>query len=301
MSKRASALGAIFLIASTALLAQTPGKALGQGVPVKAPAFEDYKVDSVYRGRPAPVDFAPTPGWRSFRTVLREGARFGPDFAGHMTLVTWGCGSDCVQFAVVDARTGRIYDSPVQTSADVDGRLDSRLLVIGRVDCPDTVDAAAPPYAVFLEWTGTALSLIDSLPNSRICTPPPAALGPNDLRVGRVGVDDDSAMMLRVLGKPLGMDSGWFLYKDLRVLLKSGKVAILSIRGRSRATARGLAVGDRLERIVHLYQECLGGDATYGLAQVCYNIVGFDERAIVVNWIPPGRISRIDVGRILKP
>lgn len=300
MSNR-TALGGILLIARTALLAQTPGRAAAQGVLAKAPAFEGYKVDSVYRGRPASVDFTPTPGWRSFRTVLREGARFGPDFAGHMTVVTWGCGSDCVQFAVVDARTGRIYGSPVPTSADVDGRLDSRLLVIGRLSCPDTVDAAAPPYAVFLEWTGTALSLIDSLPNSRICTPPPAALGPSDLRIGKVGVDDDSATMLRVLGEPLGIDSGWFLYKDLRVLLNRGKVAILSIRGRSRATSRGLTVGDRLERIERLYQECFGGDVTYGLAQVCYNIIGFDERAIVVRWIPPGRISRIDVGRILQP
>lgn len=293
-----SAISALLLVA-TVLPCQTPGTAASQGKPIKVPAFEDYKVDSIYRGRPAPVDFTPTPGWRTFRTVLREGARFGPDFAGHMTVVTWGCGSDCVQFAVVDARTGRIYGSPVSTSADVDGRLDSRLLMIGRANCPDTVDATSPPYAIFLEWTGTSLSLVDSLPNSVVCTPPPAPLGPNDLRVGKLAVDDDSTTMLRVLGKPLGMDSGWFRYRDLQVLLKGGKVAILSIRGRSRATSRRLAVWDRLYLAEDLYQECVGKGVTYAILQICYDFPG--ERGIVVHWIPPGRVSRIDIGRVFQP
>ena len=299
MSDRATTIVGILLLVGTELLAQTSSMPAAPARPMKVPAFEDYKVDSVFKGHPAPVDFGPTPGWRSFRTVLREGARFGPDFAGHMTVVTWGCGSDCVQFAVVDARTGRIYGSPVSTSADVDGRLDSRLLVIGRVNCPDTADATSPPYAIFLEWTGTSLSLIDSLPNATICTPPPAPLGPNDLRVGKLAVDDDSTTMLRVLGKPLSVNSGWFRYNDLRVLLKNGKVAILSIGGRSRATSRRLAVGNRLDLAEDLYQECVGRGVTYALLQICYDFPG--ERGIVVHWIPPGRVSRIDIGRVFQP
>jgi len=66
-----------------------------------------------------------------FRTKLREGAKKGPNFAGHYTVITWGCGTDCRLVAIVDARTGRVYFAPFTVSipADADYRLDSRLLI----------------------------------------------------------------------------------------------------------------------------------------------------------------------------
>lgn len=44
-----------------------------------------------------------------FRSVLRDGAKNGPDFAGHYTVVVWGCGADSFSLAVVDARNGKVY------------------------------------------------------------------------------------------------------------------------------------------------------------------------------------------------
>ena len=75
-----------------------------------------------------------------FRTRLREDSRGGPNFAGHYTVVIWGCGTGCAQMGVVDAKTGRVYFPPVEymdipdtSDADVRSRWfrpDSRLLRI---------------------------------------------------------------------------------------------------------------------------------------------------------------------------
>ena len=45
---------------------------------------------------------------RRLRTMLRIGAASGPNFAGHYTPVTWGCGVACQEFAIVDAKSGRV-------------------------------------------------------------------------------------------------------------------------------------------------------------------------------------------------
>jgi hypothetical protein len=46
-----------------------------------------------------------------FRTMLRENAAKGVNFAGHYVVATWGCGADCVSLAIIDARTGHVYFS----------------------------------------------------------------------------------------------------------------------------------------------------------------------------------------------
>ena len=104
-----------------------------------APRFEDYPAREVYKGRPARVRLDSKMA-RMFRTRLREDSRTGPNFAGHYTVVIWGCGSGCAQMGVVDARTGRVYFPPLEEMdvPDMEDeqarartfRLDSRLLVL---------------------------------------------------------------------------------------------------------------------------------------------------------------------------
>jgi hypothetical protein len=79
------------------------------------PRFAEFKVEKVFNGKPAPPVLL-RPEERRFRTVLREGANAGPNFAGHYTIVEWGCGTECWQAAVVDAETGRVYPSPLKGS-----------------------------------------------------------------------------------------------------------------------------------------------------------------------------------------
>jgi hypothetical protein len=46
------------------------------------------------------------------RTALREGAKDGSNFAGHFTIVGWGCGGGCLDFGILDAENGHVYFPP---------------------------------------------------------------------------------------------------------------------------------------------------------------------------------------------
>ncbi len=76
-----------------------------------APKFSDFPAKMSFKGRPAPVKIEGKEA-RMFRTVLRDGAKNGPDFAGHYTVVVWGCGADSFSLAVIDARNGKVYFPP---------------------------------------------------------------------------------------------------------------------------------------------------------------------------------------------
>lgn len=108
-----------------------------------APSFAQYRVTQRYTGRPAPVNLN-SPQARRFRTVLTNGARRGPNFAGQYTVVTWGCGTECQQVAIVDARTGRVYMTGITASLGVKHQLNSRLLV---VNPPEEIAQLSPEYA----------------------------------------------------------------------------------------------------------------------------------------------------------
>jgi hypothetical protein len=74
---------------------------------------------------------------RNYRTQIREQARTGPNFAGHFTLAKWGCGSPCLAFVIINAKTGTVYDPGFSVAcanengmdASVDYKLTSRLLI----------------------------------------------------------------------------------------------------------------------------------------------------------------------------
>ena len=124
-------------LALCACAALTPWDAAAQTK--RAPRFEDYPVREVYRGPVAPVRLDSRKA-RMFRTRLREDSRTGPNFAGHYTVVVWGCGTGCAQMGVVDAKAGRVYFPPLEYTdiPDMENestrgfRLDSRLLVLTR-------------------------------------------------------------------------------------------------------------------------------------------------------------------------
>ena len=132
------------------------------------PRFEDMPVAGKFNGRPAPVKLS-TAEARRYRTVIREGAREGPNFAGHYTIVTWGCGSGCVQFAIVDAKTGAVYSPRFYVAARVhvdeeaqqpdeplQFRIDSKLLIVS--GSPNEQNEGIYYYS----WDGKRLALIKS-------------------------------------------------------------------------------------------------------------------------------------------
>jgi hypothetical protein len=98
--------------------------ALSQSMLKKAPAFEQYPV-AVYEGKLS-MPHLVTHEELHFQTELRhaitkgydvveggtENERIGPNFAGHYVLVQWGCGTDCMEAAIINVVDGHIFGPP---------------------------------------------------------------------------------------------------------------------------------------------------------------------------------------------
>ncbi len=132
---RAAGGAALGLITSTTLAQEAPPPPCAAD---GAPLFEDYAVarsDTAERPTLQPTNaFA-----RRYATLLGEGLRDQPvDFAGHHAMVTWGCGTSCLDGGWVDLRSGEATPLPFMLDSfglfDLDDplryRSDSRLLVM---------------------------------------------------------------------------------------------------------------------------------------------------------------------------
>ena len=109
------------------------------GVLTHIPRFEEYPVFRIYEGAPMPVNVFSHPQARRLQDRLVEGAKRGPNFAGHYTVVTWACGAECQQIAVVDARTGIVAFADFMARLGAQFRVDSSLFV---ANPPDAVEQA---------------------------------------------------------------------------------------------------------------------------------------------------------------
>jgi hypothetical protein len=113
-------------------------------MPADAPRFKDYAVP-VYTGKAArPAVRADKRSWL-FRSELREAAVEGVNFAGHYRLTSWGCGTACFQWAIIDVKSRQVFHPANLASTEhqyveeslyeggiqaVHLRPDSRLLVV---------------------------------------------------------------------------------------------------------------------------------------------------------------------------
>jgi hypothetical protein len=62
-----------------------------------------------------------TPGKRLYKTVIRREAASGPNFAGHYTVIQWGCGTECIRAVIVDAITGNVLLPPAPFAVQAHG------------------------------------------------------------------------------------------------------------------------------------------------------------------------------------
>jgi hypothetical protein len=150
-------------------------------VPGRVPKFEDFTVPVEAKGTPAPVVLSSAEA-RLYRTVLRRGAAKGPNFADHYTIVAWGCGTSCTDWAIVDAKSGRItfFDdlraiSGAHLGPEKSGlpeywglrfRRDSKLLII--VGAPKE-DEGREGIAYY-EWNENSLDRLDFISRERLCS-----------------------------------------------------------------------------------------------------------------------------------
>jgi len=144
-----------------------------------APRFEDFPARRTITRSARPL--LASPGAREFRTVLREGAAAGPNFAGNFTVVSWGCGSNCYRWAIIDGRSGRVYFPPADiamlfgpthfSDAGLSYRLDSGLLAIAGATFEPRLPQAPREYegAAFTRWDGRSLRPIRIVAMDQLC------------------------------------------------------------------------------------------------------------------------------------
>jgi len=114
--------------------AQTHSRAL--------PRFKNYPANEIFTATPAAPRLV-TPLEQTYADRIRDGVekgygvfrdgkeKKGPNFAGHMIVVQWGCGSTCMRMAIVDARTGDVYYPPISFDGTAASSFDLPLLIVG--------------------------------------------------------------------------------------------------------------------------------------------------------------------------
>jgi len=104
--------------------------------------FEDFPVDTIYKGTKAPIDYKGNPTASLYRTVITYGyKRDSLNFAGHYCLVGWMCGAPCQDGVIIDLINGKVYNIPNASQGYV-YKKDSRMLI---VNPPDSTGYAMHP------------------------------------------------------------------------------------------------------------------------------------------------------------
>jgi len=84
---------------------------------------------SVYDGKLVAPDFKSNPEAKMFVTRITEECEQGVNFAGHYTLIYWGCGTSCQYGVVVNRKTGEIFNG-YQSSLGSEFKKDSKRIII---------------------------------------------------------------------------------------------------------------------------------------------------------------------------
>jgi hypothetical protein len=109
-----------------------------------------------------------------YRTVLREEAREGPNFNGHFRVASWGCGTNCIEWAVIDLETGKVWfpsesayscRAPEEQQEDVpdwfEMRITSSLLYLHICDPPLRGSRTFNRRRVYV-WSGSRMKFLRS-------------------------------------------------------------------------------------------------------------------------------------------
>lgn len=137
----------------------------------KLPKFEDYKV-KVSKTTPKLISFRGNRDARMFRTRLRQARKGGVNFAGHFIFAFWGCGTSCLQGAIINTKTGVVYfpkelggmsfgflgenDMPLQYQKD------SKLFILN-----GTAGNAEENGKYYFVWQGTKFKKIKFISNKK--------------------------------------------------------------------------------------------------------------------------------------
>jgi hypothetical protein len=161
------------------------------------PRFEDYPANEIFTGTSAAPKLV-TPLEQSCAEQIRDGVKKGygvfrdgkeqkgPNFAGNLIVIQWGCGAPCLRMAIVDARTGDVYYPPISANgvgarsfdlplltvgnavsrnAEVQFRLNSNLMIIKTTP---SQSGSHPAYTYYFLWRQNRWTLLRKMPLHRI-------------------------------------------------------------------------------------------------------------------------------------
>lgn len=74
-------------------------------------SFTGYPPEKALTGR-AVAPKLNSPQARHYRTILKAEAQNAPNFNGHFRVASWGCGTNCLGWAIVDLQTGDVWFPP---------------------------------------------------------------------------------------------------------------------------------------------------------------------------------------------
>jgi hypothetical protein len=97
------------LTASALLAVALPAKVTAQNL--TPPTFVDFAASSSYDGNSSMPKLS-TPEARQYRTRLTEASSQKANFSGHYIVAQWGCGTECISGAVLDALSGEVTFFP---------------------------------------------------------------------------------------------------------------------------------------------------------------------------------------------
>jgi hypothetical protein len=124
-------------------------------VKYKPLAFTDYSVHVDEIKFDKKLDFSNYEFKKMYITVTTNDVKEnGVNFAGHYSFSYWGCGSPCKLSAVVDLKTGKVYNG-LPSGIGYSFKKDSRLIIVNPPDSTNWYDITVP-YAIpeEYEWTG---------------------------------------------------------------------------------------------------------------------------------------------------
>lgn len=124
--------------------------------------FDDFPAE-IYNGPLADPDFSTNPEAKQFISRIKEACANGINFAGHYTMVIWGCGTSCQTGVVVDRKTGKIFDGPT-TFLGSEFKKESNMIIInfGAIDTSKNLIEVCAYCEVTQDiWTGSGFKLIE--------------------------------------------------------------------------------------------------------------------------------------------
>lgn len=132
--------------------------------------LEDFRSKAIFIEKPKPINLNSYPGASRYRTVLKKGLNEGVNFAGHLIVITNGCGSNCQMNWIVDAKNGRIINM-LYSHIGTQYQRESNLLIINPQPLNDEENYCLIYPTQYFVWNGNKLEEVGDFDACRMTSP----------------------------------------------------------------------------------------------------------------------------------